>query len=144
MVHDPKDREAAAARFRDRVVHHAVVRVIEPIFEKRFIEDSFACRLGKGTHAAMRRAAGFARAFPMALKCDVRKYFASIDHSVLLGLLADVVADEKLLELIRGIVDSHADGVSQEWPPGGELFDVALRKRGLPIGNLTSRNTSAV
>ena len=84
-IHEPKERLVAAAPFRDRVVHHAIVRVIEPIFERRFIEDSFACRRGKGTHAAMRRAAQFARRFPYALKCDVRKYFPSIDHDVLLG-----------------------------------------------------------
>ncbi|MEI8197876.1 MAG: RNA-dependent DNA polymerase, partial [Phycisphaerae bacterium] len=60
-IHDPKVRLVAAAAFRDRVVHHAIVRVLEPIFEKRFIEDSHACRVGKGPHAAMRRALHFAR-----------------------------------------------------------------------------------
>jgi RNA-directed DNA polymerase len=139
MIYEPKERLVAAAPFRDRVVHHAIVRVIEPIFEPRFIEDSFACRRGKGTHAAMRRAGQFARRFPHALKCDVRKYFPSIDHGVLLSELARVIADERLLALIGGILDSHCDGVSQEWPPGGDLFDMQLRKRGLPIGNLTSQ-----
>jgi len=98
-VFEPKERVVAAAPFRDRVVHHAVVRVIEPLFERRFIEDSFACRTGKGTHAAMRRAARFARKYAYALKCDVRKYFPSIDHDVLLGLLGlattPVVADRR-------------------------------------------------
>ena len=94
-VHDPKDRLVAAAPFRDRVVHHAIVRVIEPIFEKRFIEDSFACRKGKGTHAAMRRAGQFAQRFPYALKCDVRKYFPSIDHKVLMGRLGRVIGDRR-------------------------------------------------
>ncbi len=138
-IHEPKERVVAAAPFRDRVMHQAVVRVIEPIFEKRFIEDSFACRVGKGTHAAMRRAAQFSRRFRYALKCDVRKYFPSMDHDVLMGLLRRVIADEKLLELIRHILDTHEDGSRQEWPPGGDLFDVRLRKRGLPIGNLTSQ-----
>jgi RNA-directed DNA polymerase len=138
-IHEPKERLVAAAPFRDRVVHHAIVRVIEPIFERRFIEDSFACRRGKGTHAAMRRAAQFARRFPYALKCDVRKYFPSIDHGVLIAHLSRVIADEKLLALIGGILDSHADGARQEWPPGGDLPDVRLCKRGLPIGNLTSQ-----
>ena len=77
-IYEPKERIVAAAPFRDRVVHHAIVRVIEPIFEKRFIEDSFACRRGKGTHASMRRAAEFARRWPYALKCDVRKYFGRV------------------------------------------------------------------
>lgn len=138
-IHEPKQRVVAAAPFRDRVVHHAIVRVIEPIFEKRFIEDSFACRKGKGTHAAMRRAAEFARRWPYALKCDVRKYFPSIDHEVLLGLLRRVIADERLMGLLRHILDSHADGERQEWIPGGDLFDFRTLKRGLPIGNLTSQ-----
>jgi len=138
-IHEPKERLVAAAPFRDRVVHHAIVRVIEPIFEPRFIEDSFACRRGKGTHAAMRRASEFARRFPYALKCDVRKYFPSIDHDILLAQLARVIADERLLALISSIIDTHADDVRQVWPAGGDLFDVQFRKRGLPIGNLTSQ-----
>lgn len=91
-------------------MHHAIVRVIEPIFERRFIEDSFACRAGKGAHAAMRRAAQFARRFGYALKCDVRKYFPSIDHDVLMGLLGRVIGDRKLLDLIRHILATHQDG----------------------------------
>jgi RNA-directed DNA polymerase len=138
-IYEPKQRLVAAAAFRDRVVHHAIVRVIEPLFETRFIEDSFACRKGKGTHAAMRRAAQFARRFPYALKCDVRKYFPSIDQEILLGLLRRVVGDERLLQVVGGILDSHHDGIRQEWPPGGDLFDVRKCKRGLPIGNLTSQ-----
>ncbi|TWT46789.1 reverse transcriptase/maturase family protein [Botrimarina hoheduenensis] len=138
-IHEPKERLIAAAPFRDRVVHHAVVRVIQPLFESRFIEDSYASRPGKGTHAAMRRASGFAQRFRYALKCDVRRYFPSIDHQLLLGLVERVIGDRRLLELIATIVDSHHDAVDQEWPRGGDLFDVRLRKRGLPIGNLTSQ-----
>ena len=138
-IREPKERLVAAAPFRDRVVHHAIVRVIEPIFEQRFIEDSFACRRGKGGHAAMRRAAEFARRWPYALKCDVRKYFPSIDHEVLIRLLQRVIADGRLLGLLRHILDTHADGQRQQWTPGGDLFDVRLLKRGLPIGNLTSQ-----
>src|SRR5271165_7687370 len=89
-IHEPKERIVAAAPFRDRVVHHAIVRVIEPIFEKRFIEDSFACRRGKGTHASMRRALHFARGHRYALKCDVSKFFPSVDHGVLIGLVKRV------------------------------------------------------
>jgi retron-type reverse transcriptase len=138
-IREPKERLVAAAPFRDRVVHHAIVRVIEPIFEKRFIEDSFACRRDKGTHAAMRRAAAFARRWPYALKCDVRKYFPSIDHEVLVGLLERVIADQQLMSLILAILETHADGERQVWLPGGTLFDVRTVKRGLPIGNLTSQ-----
>lgn len=66
-IYEPRERVVAAAPFRDRVVHHAIVRVVQPIFEKRFIEDSFASRPGKGTHAAMRRASQFAQRFPYVL-----------------------------------------------------------------------------
>ena len=138
-IREPKERLVAAAPFRDRVVHHAIVRVIQPLFERRFIEDSFASRPGKGTHAAMRRAAIFAKQYRYALKCDVRKYFPSIDHEVLLALVARVIGDPRLLDLIAKMVDSHHDRIEQCWPPGGDLFDVRLRKRGLPIGNLTSQ-----
>lgn len=139
VIHEPKERLVAAAAFRDRVVHHAIVRVLEPIFEKRFIEDSFACRPGKGTHAGVKRALHFARGHRFALKCDVAKYFPSMDHQVLTGLLMRVIGDARLNTLIAGILASHADRVEQEWTPGGGLFDVQSRRRGLPIGNLTSQ-----
>lgn len=138
QVHDPKTRTVAAAPFRDRVVHHAIVRVLEPLFEGHLIEDTYACRKGKGTHAAMRRAAGFARRYAFALECDVARFFPSIDHDVLLAQVERVVADPRLLALIRHIVESHADGEETEWIGAG-LFDVRLRRRGIPIGNLTSQ-----
>lgn len=138
-IYEPKERVVAAAPFRDRVVHHAIVRVVQPIFEKRFIEDSFASRPGKGTHAAMRRASQFAQRFPYALKCDVQRYFPSIDHGVLMSLVGRAVGDKRLLELIARVLDSHHDSVRQTWPAGGNLLDVQLHKCGLPIGNLTSQ-----
>jgi RNA-directed DNA polymerase len=138
-IHDPKDRLVAAAPFRDRVVHHAIVRVIEPIFENRFIEDSFACRRGKGTHAAMRRTLHFARRYRHALKCDVSKYFPSIDHEVLMGLAARVIGDGRVLGLLDRILDTHADAELRHWTLGGGLFDYETRRTGLPIGNLTSQ-----
>jgi RNA-directed DNA polymerase len=138
-IHDPKTRRVAAAPFRDRVVHHAIVRVLEPIFEGRFIEDSFACRKGKGTHAAMHRAHHFTKRYDYVLKCDIAQYFPSMDHAVLRGLLQRVIVDERLLDLLDRILDSHCDGTRQAWEPGGDLFSVHKRKRGLPIGNLTSQ-----
>jgi len=137
-IPEPKLRLVAAAPFRDRVVHHAIVRVLEPIFEKRFIADSFACRKGKGTHAALRRCAEFAQRYRFALKCDVAKYFPSIDHEILGGLLRRAIADERLLALIGEVLASHRDGETQEWPDG-DLLAVKVRPRGLPIGNLTSQ-----
>ncbi len=139
-IYEPKNRTVAAAAFRDRVVHHAIIRVIEPLFESRFIEDSYACRVGKGTHAGMRRAAGFARRYPCALKCDIRKYFEHIDHEILAGLLGRVIGDKRLMELIEGILASHQDGDRVVVPEGGlPLFDHRVVRRGLPIGNLTSQ-----
>ncbi|MCD6460538.1 group II intron reverse transcriptase domain-containing protein [bacterium] len=138
-IYEPKERLVGATPFRDRVVHHAVVRVIEPILEKRFIEDSFACRPGKGTHAAMRRAFEFTRRYRFALKCDIRKYFASIEHDVLMSSIKRIIADTRLLRLIQVILDSHHDSVRQEWDIDGSLFDMRQYPRGLPIGNLTSQ-----
>jgi len=136
-IHEPKLRRVAAAPFRDRVVHHALVRVLEPLFEKKFIEDSFACRKDKGTHAGVRRCAQYARRFPVVLKCDLRRYFASIDHDILLQRIGMTVADARILALIRRILDSHEDGRKMEW--GADLFDCRVRRHGLPIGNLTSQ-----
>jgi retron-type reverse transcriptase len=138
-IHEPKERVVAAAPFRDRVVHHALVRVLEPIFEPRFIEDSYACRPGRGTHAGMRRALHFAQRFPYALKCDIRRYFPSIDQGLLRDKIARVVGDRRVLELVDRILESHVERVAREWPAGGDLFDVVEHRKGLPIGNLTSQ-----
>lgn len=125
-VRDPKRRAICAAPFRDRVVHHALCHVLEPHFERRAIFDSYACRLGKGTHAAIARARQFARRHPYFLKCDVRKFFASVDHGVLIGLLERLFKERPLLDLLARIIN-HAPPDS---PPG----------KGLPIGNLTSQH----
>ncbi len=136
-IHEPKLRRVAAAPFRDRVVHHALVRVLEPLFEKKFIEDSYACRRGKGTHAGVRRCAEFARRYPVVLKCDIRRYFPSIDHEILRHRIGKTIADPQVMALIHKILASHEDGRRTEW--GEDLFDVRVRPHGLPIGNLTSQ-----
>jgi len=138
-IKEPKERVVAAAPFRDRVVHHALVRVIEPLFEPRFIEDSFACRKGKGTHAAMRRALHFAKRHPWALKCDIRRYFPSIDHDLLRARLARVIGDREVLGLIDQILQSHRERTERRWPVGGSLLEARDHALGLPIGNLTSQ-----
>lgn len=123
VIHEPKRRLISAVPFRDRVVHHAICNIIEPIFEKRFIYDSYACRRGKGTHNGVERLQSFIRRFPesYALQCDVRKYFPSVDHGVLKSIIRKKIADEKLLGLLDLVIDS----------PEGE--------KGIPIGNLTSQ-----
>ena len=138
-ISEPKQREIAAAPFRDRVVHHALVRVLEPLFEPRFIEDSYACRKGRGNHAGMRRALHFSQKYSKVLKCDIRRYFPSIRHDLMLEKIARVVGDEKVMALIRQILGSHVQKVENVWPLGGDLFDVREMRYGLPIGNLTSQ-----
>ncbi len=79
-VYDPKERLISAAPFRDRVVHHALCNVIEPVFERTFIHDSYANRVGKGTHRAIERFQHYARRYRYVLKCDIRKFFPSVEY----------------------------------------------------------------
>jgi RNA-directed DNA polymerase len=137
---DPKPRLISRAPYRDRVVHHAVCRVIEPLFEPAFIEHSYACRIAKGTHRALDRFQELARRHRFALTCDVSRFFPSIDHEILLGQVRRKVRDRRCLELIERILD--ASPPSQEpipYFPGDDLFTPARRRRGIPIGNLTSQ-----
>ena len=126
VVTDPKQRTICAADFRDRVVHHAVCGVLDPIFERSYILDSYACRNGKGTHAAIRRARSFSRRFRYYLKLDVRRFFDSVDHRALKGLLRRKVKDPDLLRLLDVIIDHPVP-----WTEPG---------KGIPIGNLTSQH----
>ncbi len=141
-VHDPVRRLVSAAPFPDRVVHHALCKVIEPIFESRFIYDSYACREGKGTHRAVRRFGDFMRKNAYVLKADILKYFPSIDHVILRDILGKRIADQDVLWLIEVILESGKGILEGEyvmqWFPGDDLF-AACRPRGLPIGNLTSQ-----
>jgi RNA-directed DNA polymerase len=141
-IHEPKRRLISAAPFRDRVVHHALCNVIEPIFDRSFISDSYANRVGKGTHHALDRAQQFARRFRYVLQCDVRQFFPSIDQAILGDILARKIADDDILWLIDRILESGVGVLSEEyemqWFPGDDLFALN-RPRGLPIGNLTSQ-----
>ncbi len=141
-IHDPKRRLISAAPFRDRVVHHALCNLIEPIWERRFIYDSYANRVGKGTHRAILRCQQFGRRYAYVLQCDIQQYFPSIDHTILKTTLARYIGDQPTLEMIHWILRS-GEGIGSEayemhWFPGDDLFSV-LRPRGLPIGNLTSQ-----
>jgi RNA-directed DNA polymerase len=141
-IHEPKRRLISAAPFRDRVVHHALCNVIEPAFERSFIADSYANRVGKGTHRALDRCQHFARRYPYVLQCDVRQFFPSIDHAILLETIARRVKDPDVLWLIGEIIGSGVGVLSEEYEmvyfPGDDLL-AAARPRGLPIGNLTSQ-----
>ncbi len=141
-IHEPKKRLISAAPFPDRVVHHALCRVIEPIFERRFIFDSYANRVGKGTHRALDRCTTFARHYRYVLQCDIRQHFPAMDHAILRNILARYIACPDTLWLINQILDSGSGILSEEYQmvyfPGDDLT-AALRPRGLPIGNLTSQ-----
>ncbi len=141
-ISDPKPRLISAAPFRDRVVHHAIVNVLEPLFERSFVADSYACRLGRGTHKAIQRAQQFQKRYAWCLKTDIVKFFPSVDHEVMLGVLQQKVGDARLLKLLQLLLAS-GEGVAGDdggpvWFPGDDLLSV-LRPRGLPIGNLTSQ-----
>lgn len=123
VVSDSKKRTIKAAPFRDRVAHHALCNIIEPILDKGFIYDSYACRKEKGTHAAIRRLEYFIKSLGMTkiycLKCDISKYFDNVDHAILLEILRRKIPDEDISWLLREIIASNP--------------------KGIPIGNLTSQ-----
>ncbi len=123
-IWDPKERVIHAPCFVERILHHAIMNVCEPIFERALIADTYACRVGKGRLAAIRRAEAFCRSRAWFLKMDVRSYFATIDQSVLLSLLSRRFKDHRLLALFERIIYCY------EAVPG----------KGLPIGALTSQH----
>jgi RNA-directed DNA polymerase len=125
-INDPKPRDIHKASVRDRVVHHALYAALYPHFDRRFIHDSYSCRIGKGTHLAIRRFEDFARkesyiyAKPVwVLKCDIRKCFASVTHDILQSLLFSSVSDVRLRSVLLSIIGSFSPGI--------------------PLGNLTSQ-----
>ena len=139
-VRDPKHRVVSAAPFRDRVVHHAFCAVCEPIFERGFIYDSYANRRGKGTHRAVARYEAFRDRFRAVLRCDVYRYFPAIDHQILKDDLRRRIACPRTLALADRIVDgSNPQEPVDLYFPGDDLFTPFERRRGLPIGNLTSQ-----
>ena len=105
-IHEPKRRLISAAPFRDRVVHHALCNLIEPLFERSFSADSFANRRGKGTHRALRHCQLLARRHRHVLQCDVRQFFPSIDHEVLRTEIERKVKDGQVLHLVDQILAS--------------------------------------
>jgi len=141
-IHDVKRRLISAADFRDRVAHHALCNLIEPLFERSFITDSYANRVGKGTHRALDRVQQLARRHRYVLQCDMRQFFPSIDHAILRGRLAEKITDQNVLWLADQILSSGEGVLSEEYDmvyfPRDDLFAVS-RPRGLPIGNLTSQ-----
>lgn len=139
-IFEPKKRMISAAPYRDRVVHHALCNVIEPLIERTFIADSYANRKGKGTHRALDRYKTFAKRNRYVLKCDIKDYFPSIDHELLKGFIQRKIACENTLWLIdRIIANSNPQKAVYHVFPGDDLFTNDERRKGLPIGNLTSQ-----
>lgn len=130
-VADPKPRNIHKASVRDRLLHHSLYRILYPFFDKTFISDSFSCRLRKGTHKAIERFNTFARKESCnhtktvwILKCDIRKFFASIDQEILIEIIKGYIKDENIVSIISEIVGS---------------FQSTKKGVGLPLGNLTSQ-----
>ena len=131
VICDPKRRDIHKATVRDRLLHHALYRKMYPFFDKIFIADSYSCRVSKGTHRAMNRFRDFAYKVSknhtratFVLKCDIRKFFASIDHKILLQILKDRIEDEDIIWLLHQVINS---------------FYSTKVGVGLPLGNLTSQ-----
>jgi len=151
-INDPKPRDIHKASVRDRLVHHAIYRVLYPYFSKRFIHDSYSCQLGKGTHKALNRFRAFARKVSKnntrtcwVLKCDIRKFFANIDHEILIEILQRQIADPDTLGLLKNVVGSFRTANQKSLPASpylpvrqaGSLYE--RENKGLPLGNLTSQ-----
>jgi len=139
-IRDPKPRLVSAAPFRDRVVHHALCAVVAPIWERGFIPDSYANRKGYGTHRAIARYEHYRDRYRHVLRADIWRYFPAIDHQILKSDFRCRITCEKTLWLMDEIVDgSNAQEPVNHYFPGDDLFAPANRRRGLPIGNLTSQ-----
>jgi len=134
------ERKISAAPFRDRVVHHAITNIIEPIFEKSFIYDSYANRKGKGTFKALQRAKMYAHRYNYVLKLDIKKYFPSIDFEILLTQIKKKIECEETLNLLESLIkNSNKQDETNFYFKEDSLFTPFERERGLPLGNQTSQ-----
>ena len=124
QVLDPKPREICAASFQERVLHHAIMNICEPVMDSYMIHDSYACRTEKGNVKAVIIAHCFTKCFPWYLKLDIKKYFDSIDHSILMRLLSDRIKDKNVLLLFQKLLATYH----------------TTHNKGLPIGNLISQH----
>jgi len=141
IIRDPKTRTIHASSFRDRIIYHALCNIIEPIFDKTFIHDSYASRLNKGIHRAVERFDKFKRKVSKngrlvsnfynknniigyVLKADIKHYFDTVDHKILLNIIKRKIKDKKIILLIQKILNN---------------FDTKIKGSGMPLGNLTSQ-----
>lgn len=145
-ISDPKPRNIHKASVRDRLLHHAIYRILYPYFDKKFIHDSYSCRLGKGTHRAMDRLRDFYLKVSKnktktcyVLKCDIRKFFANIDHKILKEILEKNIKDKNILWLLGQVIDSFSANPIGKTYGVNSIYAMAEMKKGLPLGNLTSQ-----
>ena len=131
IIFEPKRRDINKASVRDRLLHRAIYRKLYLFFDRTFISDSYSCRLGKGTHKALLAFTKFNYIVSenntkqcWVLKCDIRKFFASIDHKILVKILEKYIQDRNIIWLLCRVVDS---------------FSSTEKGKGLPLGNLTSQ-----
>ena len=129
-INDPKPRNIHKASVRDRLLHHAIYRILYPFFDKTFISDSFSCRNNKGTHKALNRFRSFAYKVSQnhtktcwVLKCDIKKFFENINHNMLLNILNRYIPEKKIIWLLERVIRSFS----------------SKPDTGLPLGNLTSQ-----
>jgi retron-type reverse transcriptase len=131
-VNDPKPRDIHKASVRDRLLHHAIYRKLYPFFDRTFISDSYSCKIDKGTHKAINQFQKYAHKVSKnntrtcwVLQCDIKKFFASIDHEILINMLSEYIPDKDILKLLKENIDS--------------FHTKDKNKKGLPLGNLTSQ-----
>lgn len=129
-INDPKPRNIHKAGVRDRLLHHAIYKILYPFFDRTFTSDSFSCRNNKGTHKALNRFRSFAYKVSQnntktcwILKCDIRKFFENINHDILLDILKKYISDENIIRLLEKVIRSFS----------------SKPDTGLPLGNLTSQ-----
>ncbi len=139
IIYEPKQRIVMAAPLKDRVVHHALHDVIEPIIDRKFIFDSYACRKNKGTHAAITRAQRFMQANQYFMHLDVKKYFLSINHFILKRILKKHISEQDVLQLFHIIINSSLPNEAKSKGNKSSLNLFSSINKGLPIGNLTSQ-----
>ncbi len=139
FIHDPKRRVISATSYFNRVTHHALINVLEPVIGKAFIHDTYACIQGKGTHKAVARYRAFQEKNKYVLKCDIKKYFLNIDHVILYSQVSKRIKCPDTLWLVKKIIHSRDGGGEVEYFPGDTIFSPLERNKGIPIGNLTSQ-----
>ena len=137
-IADPKPRSIHKSQVRDRLLHHAIYRVLYSFFDKTFINDSYSCRVDRGTHRAIDQFRKYFRKVSKnntrtcwVLKCDIRKFFANIDHNLLQYIVANSIQDKDIVYLLNEIISSFQ---SPKY-----IYAIAEMKKGLPLGNLTSQ-----